>query len=89
MAEITLTIRNKSGLHARPAALFVQAAKAFKAAIRVSKDGREVDAKSILSVLTLNVNAGSAITLRATGDDEQQAIAALQRLIESALGEAE
>lgn len=88
MELITLTVRNKSGLHARPAAAFVQAAKGFKAIIRMSKDGREVDAKSILSVLTLNVNAGSAITLRATGDDEQQAIAALKKLIESGLGEA-
>lgn len=89
MREITLTLRNKTGLHARPAALFVQAAKGFQSAIKIAKDAREVDAKSILSVLTLGAESGAVITLRASGDDEERAIEALQRLIESNLGESD
>ena len=88
MREITLTLRNQVGLHARPAALFVQAAKNFKSTIKVSKDDRTVDAKSILSVLTLGAESGAVITIRAEGDDEDLAIAGLQKLIESNFGEA-
>jgi phosphocarrier protein HPr len=87
MREITLTVRNGVGLHARPAALFVQTAKGFKSVIKVSKGEREADAKSILSVLTLNVNAGAALTVRANGEDEGPAIEALQKLVESNFGE--
>ncbi len=89
MRELTLTLRNKVGLHARPAALFVQAAKGFKSTIKVSKDERTVDAKSILSVLTLGAESGAVITLHATGEDEERAIEALQNLIASNFGEAD
>jgi len=88
MREITLTLRNQVGLHARPAALFVQAAKNFESTINVCKDDRAVDAKSILSVLTLGAESGAVITIRAEGDDEDLAIAGLQKLIESNFGEA-
>lgn len=87
MREITLTLHNQVGLHARPAALFVQAAKNFKSIIRVSKDDRAVDAKSILSVLTLGAGSGAVIVIRAEGDDEDLAIMELQKLIESNFGE--
>jgi len=87
MRELTLTLRNQVGLHARPAALFVQTAKKFKSTIRVSKDERTVDAKSILSILTLGAESGAVITIRAEGEDEDLAILGLQKLIESNFGE--
>ena len=88
MQEITLQLRNKVGLHARPAALLVQAAKHFKSRITLSKDDKTVDAKSILNVLTLGAEYGAVVTLRADGEDEALAINDLARLIESSFGEA-
>lgn len=88
MQEVTLVVRHKVGLHARPAAMFVQTAKKFKSAVLVGKDEMEVDAKSILSILTLGVNQGTVIKVKATGEDEEQAVKALQELVESNFGEA-
>jgi phosphocarrier protein HPr len=87
--EITLTIRHEVGLHARPAAIFVKAANRFKSQIMVEKDGQEVNAKSILSVLTLGVGQGSVVTIRAEGEDEVEAIEALRELVVSNFGEEE
>jgi len=87
MHEATLVVHHKVGLHARPAALFVQTAKKFKSAVKVRKDSMEVDAKSILLILTLAVNQGSTITIKADGEDEQEAVKALQTLVESDFGE--
>nr|MBC7244839.1 HPr family phosphocarrier protein [Chloroflexota bacterium] len=89
MQEVTLVVRHKVGLHARPAAMFVQTAKQFKSEILVRKDEREANAKSILSILTLGVNQGSVITVKANGEDEEQALKALQELVEANFGEAE
>lgn len=89
MPEITLTIRHEVGLHARPAAIFVKAANRFKSQIMVEKDGQEVNAKSILSVLTLGVGQGSVVTIRAEGEDEVEAIEALRELVVSNFGEEE
>lgn len=88
MQEITMTVQHKVGLHARPAALFVQTAKKFTSDIFVTKDEREANAKSILSILTLGANQGAVITVRATGEDEAKAVIALQELVESNFGEA-
>ncbi len=87
MPEITLTIRNQVGLHARPAALFVQTAKQFAADIQVLHGRRQANAKSILSVLTLGANQGATLTIRAEGADAGQALAALEALVESNFGE--
>jgi phosphocarrier protein HPr len=87
MQEVTLVVRNKVGLHARPAAVFVQTAKKFKSCISISKDTMEVDAKSILSLLTLAVNQDATIKIRANGEDEQAAVTALQNLVENNFGE--
>jgi phosphocarrier protein HPr len=87
MHEITLPVQHKVGLHARPAALFVQTAKKFKSDIVVTKDERQANAKSILSILTLGANQGSKITIQATGEDEQVAVKALQELVEANFGE--
>jgi phosphocarrier protein len=89
MREVTLTIRNKVGLHARPAALFVQTASQFKSSVLAIKDGREVNAKSILSVLTLGAEQGAVVTVRAEGEDEVEAVEALKELVENNFGEEE
>ena len=83
MPEITLTVHHEEGLHARPAALFVQTATQFDSAIKVSYDGREINAKSILSVLTLGANQGAVVTIHAEGGDADAALDALQALVAS------
>jgi phosphotransferase system HPr (HPr) family protein len=89
MPEITLTVHHKLGLHARPAALFVQTAKKFNGDIKVIYGEREANAKSILKVLTLGVNQGAVITVRAEGEDAEQSLAALEALVEDNFGETE
>jgi phosphocarrier protein HPr len=86
--ERQLTIMNKVGLHARPAALFVQTAARFKdTRVEVVKDGLVRDAKSILSVLTLGVSQGTTITVRAEGPQAEAALAALADLVDRDFGE--
>jgi len=87
MQEVTLTIRNKVGLHARPAARFVQTANRFKSKVVAVRDEREANAKSILSVLSLGANQGAVVTVRADGEDEAQAIEAIRLLVEDNFGE--
>jgi Phosphotransferase System HPr (HPr) Family len=87
MYEQRVVVNNKSGLHARPAHLFAKLAMTFQAKISVAKGDKKVDAKSILMVLTLGVNAGTEITLTAEGPDERQAVTALVELIETGLTE--
>jgi phosphotransferase system HPr (HPr) family protein len=88
VAERQLTITNKVGLHARPAALFVQTAARFKdTRVEVVKNGDARDAKSILSVLTLGVSQGTTITVRADGPQAEAAIAALSDLVDRDFGE--
>jgi phosphotransferase system HPr (HPr) family protein len=92
MQRIRLTVKHPVGLHARPAAQFVQMANQFQSSITVenlSGNGGPVDAKSILSVLTLGVNQGTEIEITAQGTDEQEAIQALKALVESDFGERE
>jgi phosphocarrier protein HPr len=89
MQEVILIIRNKVGLHARPAALFVQTASKFKSKVSAVKDEREVNAKSILSVLTLGAEQGAVVTVRAEGEDETEAVGALKELVENNFGEEE
>ncbi|MBX5475993.1 MAG: HPr family phosphocarrier protein [Clostridia bacterium] len=86
-ARRTVTVTHESGLHARPAALFVQTAARFKADIKVAKGDRSANAKSIMSVLALGVTKGTTIDILATGDDAEEAVDALTRLVESGFGE--
>ena len=78
-----VTINNQVGLHARPATYFIQKANEFKEEIKVTKDEREVNGKSLLGVLSLGITRGSSITISATGENEQAAVEALVALIES------
>ena len=89
MPEATVALRNPTGLHARPAKIFARAAAAFAADVKVSKDGREVNGKSVLSVLTLDCHQGDEITIHTEGEGADQALADLVGLVESGLGEAE
>jgi len=87
--DITLVVNHSTGLHARPAAMFVKTANRFASDITVSHDGKEANAKSILTILTLGVNQGSEITIHAEGDDADEALSALKNLIEGNFGETE
>ncbi len=78
-----VVIKNQVGLHARPATYFIQKANEFKDEIKVSKDEREVNAKSLLGVLSLGITRGSSIKLTANGETEAEAVEALAALIES------
>jgi phosphocarrier protein HPr len=83
MPETTLIVHHEVGLHARPASLFVQTAKQFDAEIEVSHGDQRANAKSILGVLTLGAEQGAEITIHAEGQDAEEALKALQTLVES------
>jgi phosphocarrier protein HPr len=87
MITRSLLIRNRYGLHARPAAKFVEIASRFQAQVIMSKDGIEVNGKSIMGVLMLAAEKGSKIEIRASGKDEKEAIEALVGLLEGKLDE--
>ncbi len=89
MQNRTVTIVNKLGLHARAAAKFVTLASSFASDIRVARDGQEVNGKSIMGVMMLAASRGSAITIIADGDDEQDAVNRLAELIAQRFGEEE
>ena len=78
-----VVIKNQVGLHARPATYFIQKANEFKDEIKVTKDECEVNAKSLLGVLSLGITRGSSIKLTAYGETEKDAVEALVALIES------
>ncbi|MEP6572901.1 MAG: HPr family phosphocarrier protein [Gemmatimonadota bacterium] len=80
-------IVNPLGLHARPAAQFVKLATSFRANIEVEKEGMAVNGKSIMGVMMLAAECGSVITLRADGDDADQALEALAGLVARGFGE--
>ena len=82
MISVKVKLLNKTGLHARPAALFVQTAKKFKSSIVVVKDERSADAKSMLEVLALGADYGDEIVIRADGPDEDEAVRELLNLLE-------
>lgn len=88
MVEKSLIMQNATGLHARPAAQFVKLATQYTSKVRIAKEGKEVDAKSILGVLSLGVQQGATITLKVDGPDEEQALESLVALIEGHFGEA-
>jgi phosphocarrier protein HPr len=95
MKEIKVVINNKVGLHARPAAMFVQTASKFRSDTRVScldketNNLRTANAKSILSILTLGVFQGTEITIQSNGEDEETAAQALVDLVNTNFGELE
>ena len=87
MQQRDVEIVNKLGLHARPSARLTQVASSFKSNVFMSRNGRRVNAKSIMGVMMLAAAKGSTITLETDGDDEKEAIDALAGLISSGFGE--
>lgn len=80
MIEKTLLIQNKHGLHARPAAHLVKIAGKFSSDVKLFKDGLEINAKSIMGVMMLAAEPGSEVLLQINGEDETDALAAIQEL---------
>lgn len=87
--QIVLVITNRLGLHARPAARFVTTAGRFDADVRVTKNGKVADAKSINQVATLGVRQGDEITVTATGPEASECLVAIQMLVEDNFGESD
>jgi phosphocarrier protein len=88
MISREFTINNKLGLHARPSAQLTQIAGRFKSEIYIARDGRRVNAKSIMGVMMLAAGPGAIVTVDADGPDEQSAVEAIGALITSRFGEA-
>ncbi|MGI9089652.1 MAG: HPr family phosphocarrier protein [Gemmatimonadaceae bacterium] len=87
MAETTVTIINRNGVHARPAAEIVKAAGKFASDVTIVRDDLEVNGKSIMGVMMLAAEYGASITIRATGPDADAAVEALVQLVEAKFGE--
>jgi len=83
MVEREIIIKNKTGLHARPAAVIVQKANEYSSEVFLEKEGDRVNAKSIMGVMMLAAGEGSRITIIADGDDEGDAVASIAALLES------
>ncbi len=83
MISNQVKLKNKYGLHARPATLIAQTAKPFQCSISLEKDGTKVDAKSIFGMLTLAAESGATLTITAEGEDATEAVAKLSEVIEN------
>ena len=89
MIQTPIQISNKLGLHARASAKLTKLAGSFKSEIHLSRNGRRVNAKSIMGVMMLAAGVGSQIDIEVEGPDEQEAMAALRELIANRFGESE
>jgi len=87
--EHDIEIKNKLGLHARAAAKLVHCAARFRSDIKIRKGDEEVDGKSILGILLLAAARGTVITIKANGEDEADAVAAIEKLIDAKFDEVE
>jgi phosphocarrier protein HPr len=83
MMQKDFVIKNKTGLHARPASMVVKTANKFKCNILLKEENREIDAKSMISLLTLGAGQGTKITITTSGEDEETAMNELVQLLES------
>ena len=83
MTEKVLTVKNRAGIHARPAALIAQTANKFSSEILIEKDSAAINAKSIMGVITMAAGYNTVLTLKADGADEKQAVEAIFQLFES------
>ena len=87
MTSQEVTVVNQLGMHARAAAKFVHLATRYEARVKVARDRREMDGKSIMGILLLAAARGSTITIWADGADEKDAVAALVALVQGGFGE--
>lgn len=81
MIKITVTMNAASGLHARPANMFTKTASQFKSTITVEKDDKQADGKRLLAIMALGVKQGDQMTIIAEGEDEQEAIKVLEKML--------
>lgn len=89
MVRKEVTIVNKLGLHARAAAKFVTLASSFRSEIHLARDDRNVNAKSIMGVMMLAAGKGTVVAIQADGDDAEEAVLQLEKLVRDRFGEAE
>ena len=87
MKTIVYKIKNSIGLHARPAAIFVKKANEFISDIKILKEDKEANAKSIINVMSLGATQGSELSIQAKGEDESEALDALTKLLDSFVDE--
>jgi phosphocarrier protein len=87
MTEREYVVKNRMGLHARPAALFVQTTSKFKSSVKIRRNDQEVDGKSILGLMMLAAEEGAALTIRADGPDEVAVLDALTLLFDNRFNE--
>ena len=83
MAEKTVTVRNRAGIHARPAALIAQTANKFSSEITIEKDSTVIIAKSIMGVITMAAGYNTELIVKAVGSDEEAAVEAIFSLFEN------
>ena len=86
-AKAFVILKNTAGLHCRPAGAFVRTAKSFRSSLTLTHARKEANGKSILDVMGLEARKGSLVVIKATGDDAQEAVQALQTLVHNNLGE--
>ncbi|MGH7495910.1 MAG: HPr family phosphocarrier protein [bacterium] len=89
MVEKKIVVKNKLGVHARPAAMLVKTAASFRSDIHLAREGQIINGKSIMGVMMLAANLGSEVTISAKGEDEQKAVDAIAKLFEDRFGEVE
>jgi phosphocarrier protein HPr len=89
MTEKIFVVKNKLGLHARPAALFVQTTSRFRSSVKVRKGDQEVDGKSIMGLMMLAAEEGSQVTVLADGPDESDVVSAVEKLFVNRFDEKE
>ncbi|GAB6137240.1 HPr family phosphocarrier protein [Halanaerobaculum tunisiense] len=87
MVEEQVTVENETGIHARPASMIVKEAEGFDADIKIVKDDQEVNAKSIMGIMSLGINQSTELIIKAEGDDAQVAVTAIVDLIADGFGE--
>ena len=77
-----VTVKNSQGLHARPAAMFVQIASRYNSSVTIEKDGEKINGKSIMGILTLGIQPGATVTLEVEGNDASEVFVELKALLE-------
>ena len=82
-----VTIINETGLHARPASMFVKKASEFKSSVELIHNGERVNAKSIMGIMKLGLAKGTTVTIETIGEDEEAALNSIVELVESGFGE--
>lgn len=85
--SVDVTVENRNGLHARPAAMFVKISSRYRAEVWVEKDGERVNGKSIMGLMMLAAGKGSKLSIHAEGPDADKAVAEIKSLVETRFGE--